>query len=129
MIRVYTVAQATKLHRFQWEHIHQQFTRSHFGRASPSLMFLLPEVHQALCTCFSLTQPETEGCISFTVVLIREPLMWTYFLCASLFRSQTNKLLGSVMYMPIDLIFFQVGNACFKASDLLTLCNHFLHSA
>ena len=79
------------------EHTHRRFTRSHLGRLPISPMFLLPLVHQALCTCFSLMMPEMEGYISSSTVGNSRTAFVDIFWRTLLFRNQTNKLLGSII--------------------------------
>jgi WD40 repeat protein len=88
IIRVFLVAQATKVNStlfivcscnqldfpklflhtyfnshtvFGGEHTHQQYIHSHSDHRMICPMFLLPQVHQARCTCFSSMLPEIEG--------------------------------------------------------------------
>lgn len=80
---------------FGGEHIHQRSIRWHLVHLLTCLTFLLPQVRQALCTCFSLMLPGMEGTFpAFASYDLRAIISQAWFDLMILIFQETRKYIA-----------------------------------
>jgi hypothetical protein len=85
---------------FDGEHTHRRSIHWHLVHQLICLAFLLPQVHRALYTCFSLTLPEMGGTFLASAINLQAIFSsaWFYFMILIFFfRRHGNTLLSSVI--------------------------------